>query len=395
MNSRLWLGLICLVLLLSSCEDYFGSKTDLDFIEIPDFQNREIAYVPIQPVLDQFVRPTDVMAGYDLLIYVVDEATSEIISFDQSGRELGRMIVPGVKSLAQDRSLDLLAIGTKDTNIAGTDYTLTCIYRINPYQNGTYSLTGAAIENETVHPTYFKSTFSSSDAVVQFNHIAVLNDNSYYVTRTGTSNNNTQVGGPDDAVLLFNRKDEFISPIAITSQGGFFLDFFKQPSGITSLAQPPQFTVSPLRDFVYTSIDPEGVLKVQYIEYVETENGVSYSPRQLIEGDTTQAEGFLTTPNRFGQPVSATIAGDGTNHIFVVDTDKDSLYQFASNGLEGIRPPAGSTSNRYVIASFGGTGQSLTEFNDPMGVAYLEQIVYVADAGNGRVLRFKLTLDFD
>jgi hypothetical protein len=30
-----------------------------------------------------------------------------------------------------------------------------------------------------------------------------------------------------------------------------------------------------------------------------------------------------------------------------------------------------------------------------MAVAYFNEILYVADAGNGRILRFKLTTDFD
>ncbi|MFT4754705.1 MAG: hypothetical protein ACI85Q_002265, partial [Salibacteraceae bacterium] len=34
-------------------------------------------------------------------------------------------------------------------------------------------------------------------------------------------------------------------------------------------------------------------------------------------------------------------------------------------------------------------------FKNPRAVAYLNEILYVADSGNGRVLRFKLTSDFD
>jgi hypothetical protein len=50
---------------------------------------------------------------------------------------------------------------------------------------------------------------------------------------------------------------------------------------------------------------------------------------------------------------------------------------------------------KNIRVSFGGSGNSLTEFNQPSGVAYLREIVYVADKGNGRVLRFQLTTDFD
>ena len=36
----------------------------------------------------------------------------------------------------------------------------------------------------------------------------------------------------------------------------------------------------------------------------------------------------------------------------------------------------------------------LSQFNSPTAVAYKNKIVWVCDTGNGRVLRFKLTTDF-
>jgi hypothetical protein len=111
--------LIAFAVGLSSCENYFGSKTDLDFIEVPNYGIREIAYVPIQPAFEGFVHPTDLCIGFDELIYVVDAGTKQIICLDESGAEQGRFSVPGVKTVRQDRQLDLLAIGTHDTPSTG------------------------------------------------------------------------------------------------------------------------------------------------------------------------------------------------------------------------------------------------------------------------------------
>lgn len=380
------------VFTLLGCESYFGKKTDLDFIEKPEFQLRDIAYVPVQPPLKGLNNPVDVLAGFDELIYVVDAATEEIISFDESGRELGRMYVQGVKAIAQDRKLDLLAIGTETRTISGADFDLTCIYRIRLQQDEGYGLQYAAIVNKIVHPFYFKSTFSSSDVTVVFNDIAVLRDNRYYVTREGDVAQ--QFGGPDDAVLLFSENDVYITPVAISSNGSLFNNYFKEPFGISSLIQPPQIQANGPDDFMYTSIDPNGVIKVQYIEILETEFGVSYEPR-VMEQDTSKADGFLTTPFRFTDPMGITLSGDGRNHVFVTDRGKDSLYLFSLNGFEGVRPPAGYSTDKYVNVSFGGSGTSLMQFNQPMGVAYKNNILYVADSGNGRILRFKLTSDFD
>ena len=120
-----WVGV---VLLLSACDGFFGTKTNTDFIEVPTYSPREVAYVPVQPALTTFQEPVDIIAGFDELIYVVDKATEEIISLDESGRELGRFNVRGVRAVAQTRGLDLLAIGENTATVAGTDFDVTCIY---------------------------------------------------------------------------------------------------------------------------------------------------------------------------------------------------------------------------------------------------------------------------
>ena len=64
-------GLILIGLaFLSSCRGFFGEKTDPSFIDVPIYINRDVAYVPIQPVWDGFIRPVDIIIGYDELVYV-------------------------------------------------------------------------------------------------------------------------------------------------------------------------------------------------------------------------------------------------------------------------------------------------------------------------------------
>ncbi|MCB9262268.1 MAG: hypothetical protein H6607_07835 [Flavobacteriales bacterium] len=375
-----------------SCDGFFGKKTELDFIEKPDFQIRDIAYVPIQPVLNTFQRPVDILSGFDELLYVVDEATEEIISLDESGRELGRFHVQGVTSVAQDRRLNLLAIGTKTDTISGLEYKLTCIYRIDLLGANGYGINHAKIVNEIVHPFYYKATFSGTDASVKFNRIGILEDNRYYVSRTGLGSN--QFDGPDDAILLFNQQDVFVSPVTIEVQGGLDREYFKKPFGLTTTVQPPQISANGGNDFLFTMISPDRSIKAGYIEFIETEFGASYKPRVMPHNED-EADNFLTYPNRFESPQGLALAGDGTNHIFITDSKKDSLYLFSLNGNEGVKPPPGYSSTQYINVSFGGKGEGLMNFNQPMGVAYKNKVVYVADAGNGRVLRFKLTSDFD
>lgn len=81
--------------------------------------------------------------------------------------------------------------------------------------------------------------------------------------------------------------------------------------------------------------------------------------------------------NHFKQPSGVTL--DPSGNLFVVDAGTDSLYRFSSRGLE-----------RY---SFGGTGSGDKQFRQPYGEAFFDKTIYVADKGNNRIVRFKLSSD--
>lgn len=404
MNRFLYIS--ALIVLFAGCKGFFGDKTDLEFIDKPVYQDREVAYVPIQPVMDQFVKPTQVLTGYDELIYVVDEGSSEIISFDVAGKELGRLRIPGLHKIAMDRSFDLLAIGTYDTSFNNIDLKLSCIYRINQKNGFSYGLQYASKKAVVIHPLHQSKSATTSDELVTYRGITTLGDNSYLVSRQGPNKPASSVfcdnASYDDAVLQIRpdlttgKPDQFVSPILVTTSTGTNSCYWTHPEAITSLAQPPQAPdISSSRDFLFTSVDPDLSIKVQYIEYSETVDGAQFFLKELASGDTSKADGFLYEADKFSRPTGITIAGDRTNYIFVVDAEKDSLYQFNAEGFEGVNPPPFSTNKKQVTASFGGTGIGLNQFNNPTSVAYYQKIVYVADAGNGRVLRFKLTSDFD
>jgi hypothetical protein len=400
MKRPLYLFLLFSLLVMTACEGYFGKKTDLSFIDIPEFTQREVAYVPIQPVLNQFNYPVDICVGFDELLYISDEGASQIVCIDESGRELSRFNLPGVRAVVQDRRFDLLAIGTFDTVIAGVNRSLTCIYRINLQSNAGYGLRFARITNKIVHPYYFKSSFSSTDADVRFNGITVIGsmdpavNNRYLVTRSGPSLNNAGQG-PDDAVIQFNNQDRYQSPILVNTSAGLFNNYFRRPHGISSFTQPPQFTARLRPDFYVTMLGDDATLRVQLIEFSETDFGAEFRPVIFPVGDTATADGYLYQPNRFSRPTGVRVTGDATNFVFVVDADKDSVYQFTGNGIEGVPPPPAANTTKYQLASFGGKGDGLTQFREPRAACVFRRILYVADAGNGRVLRFRLTTDFD
>ncbi len=386
---------IIISFLFISCEKPFGDKTEIDFIEIPVFNNELIAFVPIQPSFQGLQNPVDIIAGYDELIYVADQKSEKIIAYNKSGVIQGEFFVKGVKSIAQNRSLELLALGTKDTIINSQKFTVDAIYRIS-LQGIFYGLRSAKIIKTILHPFYFKTSFTTADTAVHLNRLSIMADNSYYVTRSGPSNNPNQIGGPDDAVLVFSIKDKFISSVNVSTEQGLISDYFKKPFAISTLAKAPQSnSVKPGGDFLFTSIDVNTAIKTQYIRFLSDENGSSYSLNQsLNNNDPSKADGFIYSPNRFTTPQAITIAGDGTNYIFVSDAAKDSIYLFTLNGLEGVDAPASSANRKNIKVSFGGRGNGPTQFNEPKSMAYNDKILYVCDSKNSRITRFKLTTDF-
>ena len=386
------IALFAAVILLSSCENYWGKKTDISFIDIPNYEVREIAYVPVEPKLYDAAAPIDVTIGYDEFIYVVDSATSEIARYDMAFQPQGRLFVPGVTKVVQDRRLNLLAIGTSDTTVNGVDYDLTTIYRIDFENNGILDFTQASMEKVAVHPFYFKNSFSSSDAFVKFTDIAVQGgvsgqlNNRYYVSRTGENQNNAGFG-PDNAVLTFSNTDEFVSGIPVTAAGAVYGDYFKRPLALASFTQPPQIAARPSQDFWVANSDPDQAIQIQHIQFEEGPFGAVYQPIFYSTTDPNTT-GYLQTANRFTEPCDLAFAGDASQFLFVADAGVDSVYQFTSTGLEGVPPPPASTAELNAISTLGG-------FGDLRAVAYYDRILYVADAQSGTVSRFKLTLDFE
>jgi len=382
--------------LLVGCGDFFGRKTDLSFIDVPEYDNTLIAYVPLLPYWEGFQAPVDICVGYDDLYYVADSAAGEIVCLDEAGRRLGSFRLPGVHAIAQDRRLDLLAAAPIDTIIGGQRYRLDAIIRIRLQSPDGYGIRHATIVNRLVHPFYFKSTFSTTDTLVRFRRIAVLGDNSYYVTRNGVDQDPIKFGGPDDAVLRFNSRDEWQEAVIVESSTGSQPDFFKGVWAIAGRARPPQSPFVSNADGFWVGLTAPGLpLKVHSVVPREGEQGRFYEVEfRWAQGDSSLADGFLATPQKFSRPEGIAFTGGAQPYLIVADAGKDSVYVFTLSGLEGVIPPPAAGTRRPVKVSFGGRGSGPLQMNRPTAVAHHKRILYVADAGNRRIMRLRLTTDF-
>ncbi|MCF7801561.1 MAG: NHL repeat-containing protein, partial [Candidatus Marinimicrobia bacterium] len=112
--------------------------------------------------------------------------------------------------------------------------------------------------------------------------------------------------------------------------------------------------------------------------------------------------------NRFAQP--SDVAVDAMGNIYVADTDHHQIQQFTRNGdfnfYVGVSKVRIDTT--LIDSTLSDTGWVFTEMdtivekysadilNQPRGVAVdANGVVYIADTGNDRIMRFKLSTDFD
>lgn len=407
--------------------DFLGSKGDSITDEIfeegrqdPNLIVEEIGYAALVPFWDGFDRPTDVYVGFDELVYVTDAQGVHVM--DTAGRISDTFPLRGAVSVTQDRLLNLYVAARYDTVITAIDpditWDLPAVYKIANFNKAEPTIVVDVLKhpfrrfdnsrsNTTLERFRLNRNSANNDELVEITSVGVLHDNTLYITRRGPANTGT-TPFPDNTVLTFNHELEAGERTGrMRNVGRIFLrpqeptNFFSgvDISDITTFIGPPQRdNVTTDRGFIITQGNAERDIpfRTLWINAVNTPDGIEYRPNStLLVQDTTRADSFLYDQNKFKNPTGVAFSADARSHIFVVDAETDSLYLFQSNGVEGVNPPAGSDLEKAVNVSFGGTGNGPREFNNPSGVAYFRQIVYVADTGNNRIARYRLNIDFE
>ena len=415
--------LLAATVLLGGCDDVLGTKSDatteeiFDAGRIPPGQVSEAEYVALFPFFTQgadgmpLEAPRDVYVGYDELIYVVDARGLHVL--DLAGRPATFIPLDGAEAVIQDRRFHVYAAARRDTVLNDRTWNLPVVYHFSGLTTGT-----PRIEDIIWHPfdddsrKFNRPDPIDTDEEVDFTGIAVLHNNNIYVTRRGPVNTTTSVILPHNTVLEFTPEGVntlalvVLSPVRPSLRSALF------PTDVLTFVQPPQRASFPeAKDFIIAqSPFPDGMppsngngavglrFSVLSIRAVETPDGIEFRPdtqKLQVASDPSAGSGFLYDEFKFVSPSGLAFAADGTNYLYVTDAAKDSLFVFTGNGIEGVAPPPGSRSLTPVAVSFGGTGDGARQFRNPQGVAYFDQIVYVADTGNSRISRFRLNTDFE
>jgi hypothetical protein len=397
--------IVLLLLSLSSCDLLLGKKDDTTVDDIfvqgnidPNLYPNQVGYLPVLPYWQGFSNPIDVCVGYDEMVYVVDDNGVNIL--DQKGTRYRAIAIPGATDVTQDRMLNTYVLGRVNKSISGTIYNLAAVYVIA----NSSSAAAPLIKDTLIHPfndvsrnnTAFRGV---ADEQVQFTGIAATFDNTIYVSRTGPTNDLTSTSRPDNTVLIYDESgvntgySNGLNPV--TSSLKSCLDV----ASIATFTAPPQSIagVNQSKDFILVQNNDQAQFAALWIKQtVDPDGGLIFTENSTLTiFDYTKADRFLYQPFRFSSPSDVFIAPDITGYIFIVDSEKDSLYQFTNKGFEGVNPPANSGITKQILASFGGTGSGPFQFNDPSGVCYFRKVIYVADKNNGRISRFKLSTDVE
>jgi hypothetical protein len=426
--NRLFIGFVVLSAgFLYGCDSIFGAKDNDTTDEIfeegsidPTLETVE-GYAPVLPFWGEFDAPIDVHVGFDRFVYVTDNQGLHLLDRADLNPRI-TIELNGANAIAQDRLLNIYVSARIDTVIESVDpnitWNLPAVFKIKNL-NGTGPLTmvdtlifpfdDASLSTSAAQNARLNRSSANNYERVEITGISTLADNSLYITRRGPSNSTNQVAAPDNTVLEFRRisvngeltgkmqnvrQIRTLNPTTPSLRSGVGL------SSIATFVAPPQRdTFTEDRSFIVAQADQTRDIsfRVLWINAVETPDGLIFEQNsQLLAQDTTQADGFLYEPDKFQQPTDVAFGGDDDSFIFVVDAAQHKLYQFQSNGQEGVPPPPGAENQtKQVLVSFGEFGAGPKQFNSPSGVAYFNQVVYVADTGNNRIARYKLTTDFE
>ncbi len=418
--------ILMLAITLKGCDEIFGTKGDSITDEVfeegrqdPNLILDEVGYAALLPFWDQFDQPTDVMVGFDELVYVTDASGLHIL--DRAGRLFRTIELTGAQRVVQDRLLNVYVSARYDTIVEvvdpGITWNLPAVFKfqnpgsgstvvldtlIMPFADGSRSTPGSQRRR-------LDTSRDDNADKIEITGLGILYDNTLYLARKGPRNITGQPEAPDNTILIYSPfLDDQGNPTGRMRNVGQIRALNPNvPSlisavGISDLstfvAPPQREGMTTDRSFLITQGDPERDIpfRVLWITAEFTPDGLEYRPRsQLLAQDTARAERFLYEEDRFIRPSGIAYSADPRGHIFVTDAGTDSLYLFQSNGQEGVVPPAGSSARKAVNVSFGGRGAGPRQFNEPSGVAYFRQVVYVADKGNNRIARYKLNTDFE
>ena len=361
----------------------------------------ETTYVQLDPPWDDahgydFRNPHKIIIGWDTYIYVADTDNDRILRLDAHGSIRGNYSVPHPVGLTQDELLRLLVVDGISKNIYkidvgpnGNGIALLCYSWSNTVRNDTLMLTGSDVFTDIANATGYSKRYyvtAATPSILQSGKVVVFGNliNNPTINTTWWRNDTSftySVPGFDsiavDTVLFDYLLDSKYLVTGDTTTNpqvryGTGIGSTSHPNGITAFRRNN-------RDYLLITQD-SSYFKCQLL--VWTPN--NYYRLGWYYTGLSGSDNDLHRNNFFAGPSAATI--DSAGNIYVVGWGSDSTnlaYKFDSSGK--------------LRMSFGTLGDTTGQLNSPSGIAYdnfaNRKTIYIADTGNNRILRFKLSTD--
>lgn len=363
-----YLVVLILLLVLSNCGKRIKLPTNLPQ---PSIGTTDTTYVPISPAWTEaggilFNQPQDVHVGFDGYIYIADTGNDRIVKLDQAGNFVAQF--SGAKrpsTVSQDPLLRLLVTGGNTIYVKTQDWsTFDSLYAEPDMYDSTMVLRPDTIIDTTIVPpdsmvidtlmglfdtTYYVDTIPTNYKAIAPDPRPVAGYSTYFVCDS-TRNQMTRF-------IFFQAEGLFNLGAAVPS--GSELSKTTGPTGLFTYLDGGQFRFLFCQAFYYSS--------------VQLLDGDSFAPL-IPRSDSSK----IYWQGTFA--LAEDVAADEFENIYVVDAEANRVLKFSRNGVP--------------ILSFGKEGTGTKEFKNPMGIAYANKILYVADTGNNRILRFALSTDF-
>jgi len=400
---------------ISGCS-LFGEKND-DTTDDIEYESKKANQEPPKQLVEflnvaiwqkGFGAPSDVLYGYDKLVYVSDRGSNTIYQYDENGKQLGSFTaIKNPTKMAMDRKGNLFVVCDFDT----LGFTFPTVYYLKLHDSNQILSDATPLGKKIIHPFYIPSYSGSFGLAAQIKivGIATYSDNSFIIARQGPDNSNDRKsGGYDNTIVVFDHNREYFGNLTNYLQPvGSGLKTINNPTALATYANPPQSnSITSSHDFVLGMNGTENFYKVQGVVATDVQGEQIYdADNKFLTLDTDKASRFLfsfvkrngSIQSRFLNPSDITITNaDNKQYIFVADSQLDSVYQFTFSGYEGVPSPNGPA-EKNVIVSFGGRPSSgnfsAYQLNHPEGIAFGNNRLYVADTGNKRVLVYKLSTD--
>lgn len=340
---------VVVTMLTIGCSDKTPFPTDLPK---PVYGGIDTNYVLLTPVWTEFDGvalnyPNDVYIGYDQLLYICDTRNDRVIKLSMEGTLLDVYPVVHPVAITQDRGLDLIVVCgdyARVENIGGVDTTIgygNSVFRKRFRGNQPFAKVLEAppvVVNGRLERAEFWSVAAS-----------FLPTRDYYLT------------------------DFWLGRIRqVTASDDVAGDFLDQGIGIGLTTYPLDLCMYQIAGQNYVAMAQGagniGVQLFSFPDWVSLHEDIDTLPPMI----RFQARGWKD------------IAVDELSNFYLLLNEPDPLlgthqyfYKYDRDG--------------ELLLSFGSLGSSERQFRDPQGIAYFDGIIYIADSGNNRIVRYQLS----